>query len=170
MLHFFFFHGQKLFSGLLLLSGWEKEMARWRIIFFFFNFTLQKLQLFFINKRDEKEGEKALLCILAVASLPVLLSFIAVFSCFFNCQNIVSLFPNTLTADIQPVVSFEHMLLNESLDLAGNVLTKCLSVHSQIYAVQYCVFYKLHFTTCLSLSVLCQCSNFQRVCVKTKHL
>lgn len=132
----------------------KKKMARWRFLFLFFHFSPQKPQLFFINKREEKAEEKALLCILAGASLPVLLFFTAFFSCFFSCQNVGSLFPNTLTADIQPVVSGKHMLLNESLDLAGNCAGKMSSCpRSNICWGVLCVLQTFYFTMCLSLSV-----------------
>lgn len=71
------------------------------------------------------------------------------------------------------------MLLNESLDLAGNVVTKHLCA-GQICVCNFCsiLFCKFYFAMFInnhslrwlkSIQYLSVCSNFQRLCGKTQH-
>lgn len=135
--------------------GEKKKIARWRFLFLFFHFSPQKPQLFFYQQTRRKSRRKSF-TLHSGRSLFTCAAFFHCFffSCFFSCQNVGSLFPNTLTDDIQPVVSGKHMLLNESLDLAGNCAGKMSSCpRSNICWGVLCVLQTFYFTMCLSLSV-----------------
>lgn len=132
----------------------------------------------FLSTNERKK--RSFRCILAAASLPVLLSFTAFFSCFFSrpeCWQSVSQHPDCwhptccqfLTYAVEWVIGFGRKRGHKTYLCRSNLCLQLLndSVFCKFYFAMFSNNHSLRWLK--SIQYLSVCSNFQRLCGKTQH-